>query len=162
MLFTAFNPTNKAFLFSPSLLYPLPYFTLFITAKTAKYIIRSLIAVTLTHLSTPLPPDSFQYCSPSLPLLLSGLLAQALSCFEVVLFIQPAWDVVVCGRVRGGRALFRWTKCQGLTTSVFMQRLASQLRRNSSKCSGNVGYVCNDCQNWQCGLLCVLLYMNLV
>lgn len=65
MLFTAFNSTNKAFLFSPSLLltshdtlstpflYPLPYFTLFITAKTAKYIIRPLIAVTLTHLSTP-------------------------------------------------------------------------------------------------------------
>lgn len=100
----------------PLFLHPLPPFTLFTTAKTAKYIIRPLIAVTLTHPSTPLPPDSFQYCGPSLPLLLSGLLAWALSCFEVALFIQPAWDVAVCGGARGGRALFRWTKCQGLTS----------------------------------------------
>lgn len=98
------------------LLYPLPPFNLFTTAKTAKYIIRSLIAVTLTRPSTPIPPDSLQCCSPSLPLLLSGLLAWALSRFEVALFIQPARDVVVRGGVKCGAALFRCPKCQGLTS----------------------------------------------
>lgn len=169
MLFTAFSPTNKVFLsslpacFSPPVTHCLPLFLSPLSlppspfsqlAKTAKYIIRPLIAVTLTHPlhppSTLLPPDSFQYCSPSPNhLLLSGLLAWALSRFEVALFIQPAWDVVLCGGVRGGRALFRWSKCQGLTSvkaklcffyflkcSGSLQRLAAEVnrRKQSRQC----------------------------
>lgn len=98
--------------------------TLFTTAKTAKYIIRPLITVPLTHPSSLLIQSL--HCSPLplLPLLpvlrplpSQALLAWALGSFEAALFIQPARDVLVCGGGRvGERALFSWTKCQGFTS----------------------------------------------
>lgn len=91
-------------------LYPLTPFKHLATAKRAKYIIRPIYSPPCLFL--PLPssiavPLSYSY---------SGLLAWALSRFEVALLTQPARDVVVCGWVRCGAALFRCTKCQGLTS----------------------------------------------
>lgn len=161
MLFTAFSPANKPSLSAPGLLltscdmlstpFPLPSvpFTLFTTAKTAKYIIRPLIPVMLTHPSSPLPPDLFQYCSSSLPLASplrpAGMAAELLWSARVYPFglrCGCAWCEVV-------RGLFlpppRRTKCQGLPSvkvksrfslKVFW-RLPSQLRWTSSKSCGN-------------------------
>lgn len=134
MLFTAFSPTNKAFLSSPSLLLtshdmlstplPLPSAPLhpFHNCQNSQIHYETINSSNIyKSLQPPLswfiPVWQF---SPSLtPSLVSGLLAQALGSFEVALFIQPAWDAVVCGDGEGWEAfvkvdqMSRLYKCWG-------------------------------------------------
>lgn len=116
--------------------FPLPSvpFTLFTTAKTAKYIIRPLIPVMLTHPSSPLPPYLFQYCSSSLPLASplrpAGMAAELLWSARVYPFglrCGCAWCEVV-------RGFFFTTPLNGPNVKVFQALKSNQ--DFHSRCSG--------------------------